>query len=216
MRAFLLPLLLTVGACAAPPASEPPPPALPEAPPRGEPLERPAFDAAAWLEAVAVAETGADREALASDLLGPADWRAACGEDDPTAEGRGEIRLAPVAEDRVLAEVTCERLPLGRAFALVDLEPGRHPRLVRAFGIDDGGLPTADASAGFFGVPSYPPDGGPGFEVLTPAASGSGCGLWVRYRLRPDGGAAVVRVRAYENCAAPRPAEDWPETYAPD
>ena len=215
----LLPLLVLVGACAGPPETsepQPGPPAVPEGAPEPEPISEPTFNTAAWVAAVAAAEAEAELVELSAALLDAVDWRTACGEDDPTPEGRGVVRLVPVAGERVLADVTCQRLPPGRVFGLVDLEPGRMPRLVRAFGIGDDGLPTDEPVAGFYGVPTYAPDGGTRFELLTPAASGSGCGLFVRYRLRDDGGAAIELVRTYEDCAAPRPVEDWPVTYAPD
>jgi len=222
MRPLLIAAALLLGACAAPAPADPVPPADPEPPaepapaepaPQGDPIEEPVFGTAGWLAAVAAATTEAERAVLSATLLDAVDWRSACGEDDPTTDGRGDVALHPVAGARVLADVTCQRLGAGRVFALVDLEPGRAPRLVRAFGISDAGRPTGEPVAGFFGIPTYEPDGAGRFEVLTPRAPDRGCGLLVHYALDADGGATIEAVRLHDACDAPLPAADWPVTY---
>lgn len=216
MRSFCL-LLLTglLAACAAP-ASEPrmdPAPTDPADTPDGDPLATP-FDAAAWMEAVDAAETPAEQIALTNRLLGAVDWRTACGEDDPTAPGRGTVSLAHLDDRWSLAAVTCQTFAYQSLFALVDARGGRPPRLVRALGVNEAGQPTADTTNSFFGLLSHDRDASPSrFHILTKSAGHGGCGTEVRYRLLPDGGAAIERVRAYAVCDTPRPPDEWPITY---
>lgn len=207
MRVLLASLLLA--ACASPTPDADPSTDAPSA----EPLNETAFDAATWIEDVRAAETDAQRIALSSRLLDAVDWRTACGEDDPTAPRRGVVELRDIGDDRTLAEITCQAGAYQSAFALVDADAGRPPRLVRAFGIDEDGQPTADTTASFFGVliTSGEPPGA--FEILTKSAGHGGCGLQTQYRLRTDGGAEIAYVRAYDDCDEPVAPEEWPVTY---
>ncbi len=206
----LLPFLLALAACASPtPATDAPPQGAPEA----EPIDEAAFDAAAWIADVRAATTDAERIALSGRLLDAVDWRTACGEDDPTSPRRGYVQLHDVSAHQTLAEITCHAGATQSTFALVDAGAGRPPRLVRAFGIGEEGRPTADTTASFFGIPSTSGEPPGAFEVLTKSAAHGGCGLDVHYRLRPDGGARITSVRAYEDCDAPVPPAEWPVTY---
>ena len=225
-----IPLLALVAACAAPEPADPGP-AGPEAPgatadrtdgappadtastPDSAPLSTP-FDAAVWMASVEAAETDAERIALSGRLLDAVDWRTACGEDDPTAPGRGLVRLLHLDARNALAEVTCQRGAYQSTFALVDARAGRPPRLVRALGVDEYGRVVPDTTASFFGVLSHDPATAPSrFDVLTKSAGHGGCGTDARYRLLPDGGAAVERVLAHPDCDAPLPPAEWPESY---
>ena len=212
-----LPVLLLLGACAAPEPRVPdaPPTATPAATPDAEPIVgEPAFDALAWMEAVETAQTEAEQIALTDQLLDAVDWRTACGEDDPTAAGRGTLSLAHLDDEWSLAAITCQRGAYQTTFALVDARGGRPPRLVRALGVAEAGQPTADTTASFFGLLSHDRATRPSrFDILTKGAGHGGCGLDVRYRLRLDGGAAIQRVRAHPDCDDPQVPEDWPVTY---
>ena len=215
MRAALTAGLVALAACAAPAADE----ASAEAPPDtsetpdAEPLSTP-FDAEAWMAAVEAAETADGRVALSERLLDAVDWRTACGEDDPTAPGRGEVRLVYLDARNALAEVVCQRFADQAAFALVDARAGRPPRLVRSFGVSEAGEVSDDTTASFYGLLTHDPDTAPTrFDILTKDAGHGGCGTDVRYRLLEDGGAAVERVRAYADCDAPAAPEAWPVTY---
>jgi len=218
---LLLPALLLLAACTAP-ASDPDTPA--DAPaqagpdttasPGAETIEEPGFDAVAWIASVEAAETDAERVALSAQLLDAIDWRVACGEDDPTAEGRGVVRLVRLAPDEVLAEITCQRFAYQSTFALIDAEAGKPPRLVRALGVTEEGRVVADTTASFFGLLAHDSDGeADRFSILTKSAGHGGCGTEADYRLRPDGGASVVEVRAHPDCDDPLPPEDWPVSY---
>ena len=216
MRPLLLALLL-VFACASP-APEAPAPATDAAPaetPSGEPIEEPAFSAAAWIASVRAAETDAERVALSERLLDAVDWRTACGEDDPTAPGRGLVQLhdAGGPGGRVLAEVTCQTAAYQSAFALVDAGAGRPPVLVRSVTVTDEGRPTNNETLSFFGLVSVPPGPEERFAVLTKGAGHGGCGTDVRYRVLPDGGAEITEVRAHADCDAPLAPDAWPVTY---
>lgn len=224
MRALLaLALVGAAGlaACTQPEPADPPPagtPAAdPSAAPDAEPISTP-FDAAVWMASVESAETDEERIALSARLLDAVDWRTACGEDDPTAPGRGIVRLLHL--DRApggpaLAEITCSRAAYQSTFALVDARAGRPPRLVRALGVTEAGTVTADTTASFFGVASHDAAGAPGrFDVATKSAGHGGCGTLVRYRLRADGGASIEEVRAHTDCGAPLAPEAWPVTFA--
>ena len=206
MRA--LPLLFVLAAC-----SVPTPPDDVDTP-DAKPIDASAFDAQAWIDAVQAATTPAEQIALSERLLDAVDWRVACGEDDPTAPGRGTVAIADLDDPWALAAVTCQRFEHQSAFALVDARGGRPPRLVRAFGVSEEGRPTADTTASFFGVLSHDRGAAPSrFDILTKDAGHGGCGLDVRYRLRPDGGAAIERVRAHPDCDEPRPPQEWEVTY---
>ena len=208
----LLPALLLLGACATPEPAAPDAP--PAATPDARPIDAPAFDAAAWLAAADTAATEAGQVALTAQLLDAVDWRTACGEDDPTAPGRGTMALAHLNEAWSLAAITCQRFAAQSTFALVDARRGRPPRLVRALGVAEAGRPTADTTASFFGLLSHDRASRPSrFDVLTRGAGHGGCGTDVRYRLRPDGGAEIERVRAHADCADPLAPDDWPVTY---
>ena len=77
------------------------------------------------------------------------------------------------------------------------------------------GTVTADTTTSFFGVVYHDPEARPGrFDVATKSAGHGGCGTLVRYRLRPDGGAAIEEIRAHTDCNAPLPSEEWPVTYS--
>ena len=221
----LLPALLLLGACAAPdPADDRAMPAdttaaEPDttASPGSEPIEEPGFDAVAWVADVEAAETDAERVALSARLLDAVDWRTACGEDDPTAPGRGVVHLAHLSATASLAEITCQRFAYQNTFALVDAHAGRPPHLVRALGVTEAGTVTPDTTASFFGVLSHDPEAAPErFTILTKTAGHGGCGTDVTYSLRPDGGASVVEVRAHGDCDDPLPPEAWPITYPTD
>lgn len=211
LPALLLGAALLVAACASPAPDTTPAPAAP-APPAADTLDAP-FDAVAWIASVRAAETAAERVALSELLLDAVDWRTACGEDDPTAPQRGLVQLHDIGDDRTLAEITCQAGAYQSTFALVDADAGRPPILVRAFGIDEGGTPSADTTASFYGVLStagLPPSQ---FEILTLSAGHGGCGIDARYRLRPDGGADILVVRASDDCDDPAAPEEWPVTY---
>lgn len=221
---FLLPTLLLLAACTAPdpgpngPAA--PADTLAEAEPDttasagAETIVEPGFDSVAWTAAVRDAETDAQRVALSAELLDAVDWRVACGEDDPTAEGRGVVRLVGLSANESLAEITCQRFAYQSTFALVDAEAGKPPRLVRALGVTERGTVTADTTASFFGLLAHDPDADPDrFSILTKSAGHGGCGTEADYRLRPDGGASIVEVRAHLDCDDPVPPEDWPVSY---
>ncbi len=214
MRLLLLALVL--GACAAPdPATSPAEP-TPDATdtPDAEPIAEPGFDAAAWMDAVEVATTDAERVALSARLLDAVDWRTACGEDDPTATDRGVVRLLHLSPTESLAEITCQRFATQSTFALVDARAGRPPRLIRALGVLEDGALSADTTASFFGVLSHDPATAPSqFDVLTTGADHGGCGTDARYRLLADGGAAVETIRAHADCDEPRAPETWPLVY---
>ena len=202
----LVPALLLLGACA---------PTAPDAPtPDGNPIEEPPFDAEAWIAAAETAETPAEQVALSSALLDAVDWRAACGEDDPTAPGRGTLAIVHLDDERSLAAITCQRYAYQSAFALVDARGGRPPRLVRALGVTEGGDVTDEVAASFFGLLTHDRAAAPSqFNVLTKSAGHGGCGLDVRYRLLRDGGAEIERVRAHADCDAPLAPAEWPVTY---
>ncbi len=211
----LLPALLLLAACASPGTRTSPAPTAPAATPDAEPIEAPAFDAEAWTAAADTATTEASQIALAAQLLDAVDWRTACGEDDPTAPGRGTLTLAHLDDVWSLAAITCQRFATQSTFALVDARGGRPPRLVRALGVGGDGRPTADTTASFYGTLSHDRSLRPGrFDVQTKGAGHGGCGTDVRYRLRPDGGAEIERVRAHHDCAAPLAPGEWPVTYA--
>ena len=215
---LLLPALFLLGACApsAPetPAPQAPPTATPAATPDAEPIDEPAFDAQAWIAAVDTAATEAGQIALSGQLLDAVDWRTACGEDDPTAPGRGTLALVHLDDRWSLAAVTCQRYATQSAFALVDARGGRPPRLVRALSVAEDGRPTADTTASFFGTLRHDRDARPSrFDVLTKGAGHGGCGTDAHYRLLPDGGAAIVTVRAHGDCDEPRPPAEWPVTF---
>lgn len=219
-----LPLLLLLAACAAP---DPGPgagdaPADPTAEaepdttlsPGAETIEAPGFDSAAWVDAVREAETDAQRVALSAQLLDAVDWRVACGEDDPTAEGRGVVRLVGLSANESLAEITCQRFPYQATFALVNAEAGKPPQLVRALGVTEHGRVVADTTASFFGLLTHDHAAEPDrFSILTKSAGHGGCGTEADYRLRPDGGASIVEVRAHPSCDAPLPPEEWPVSF---
>ena len=210
----LLPLLLLLAACAAPAPPGAAPSDSPGETPDAEPIDAPAFDAQAWIDAVDAADTPAEQIALSERLLDAVDWRTACGEDDPTAPGRGTVTIAHLDDPWSLAAVTCQAYAYQSAFALVDARGGRPPRLVRALGVSEGGRPTADTTASFFGVLSHDRNTAPSrFDILTKSAGHGGCGLDVRYRLQSDGGAAIERVRVHDDCDAPLAPEDWEVTY---
>ena len=212
----LFPLVLLLAACASPAPSDAGPAEPPDraTTPDAEPIDEPAFDAQAWMDAVEAADTPAEQIALSERLLDAIDWRTACGEDDPTAPGRGTVALVHLDDERSLAAVTCQAYATQSAFALVDARGGRPPRLVRALGVSEAGQPTADTTASFFGVLSNDRDAAPSrFDILTKSAGHGGCGLDVRYRLLRDGGAAIERVRAHADCDDPLAPEDWPVTY---
>lgn len=221
MRFF--PLLLLLAACAAPaPETESPDSAILPSDttaetPDAEPIAAPPFDAQAWIRAADAAETPGEQIALTERLLDAVDWRTACGEDDPTAPGRGTLFFAHLDDRWSLAAITCQAYDHQSAFALVDARGGRPPRLVRALGVDEEGTPTADTTASFFGVMTHDRNTAPSrFDVLTKNAGHGGCGVDVRYRLRADGGAAIERVRALPSCDDPRAPETWPVTYTRD
>ena len=208
-----LPLLLLLAACAAPA-----PPTLDgtdaEDTPSARPIDEPAFDAEAWIKAVEAADTPAEQIVLSERLLDAVDWRTASGEDDPTAPRRGTVRIVHLDDPWSLAAVTCQAYETQSAFALVDARGGRPPRLVRALGVSESGQPTADTTASFFGVLSHDRNTATNrFDILTKSADHGGCGLDVRYRLLPDGGAAIERVRVHDDCEDPTTPEDWPVTY---
>ena len=218
----LLPALLLLAACTAPDSARPggtPSDTTAAAPdttasPGAEPIEEPGFDSVAWVVAVREAETDAQRVALSAELLDAVDWRVACGEDDPTAEGRGVVRLVGLSANESLAEITCQRFAYQTTFALVDAEAGKPPRLVRALGVTEHGSVTPDTTASFFGVLTHDRQGDPDrFSVLTKSAGHGGCGTEADYRLRPDGGASVVEVRAHLDCDDPTPSDAWPVSY---
>ena len=220
----LLPALLLIAACAAPDPSDgevPVDTTRTEAAaidtsgsPDAEPIEEPGFDAAAWIALVEATESEAELVALSSQLLDAVDWRVACGEDDPTATGRGVVRLVRLAPTSVLAEITCQRFETQSTFALVDAEAGKPPRLVRALGVTDRGTVVADTTASFFGTLMPPTTNDEDrFSILTLSADEGGCGTDAAYRLRPNGGASVVEVRAHTDCDAPLPTEEWPVSY---
>lgn len=201
--------LLLVAACAAPPSpTEAGEPETPEA----APIETPGFDAATWLAEVRAAETEAERVALSAALLDAVDWRTACGEDDPTAPGRGDVQLIALGEEDPLVEIVCQRFAYQATFALVDVRPDEIPRLVRALGVLEDGTLSADTTASFFGALVASPEPGR-FGVVTKSAGHGGCGTDATYRLLATGGAAVERVRAHADCDAPLSPEDWPVTY---
>ena len=212
---LLLPALVLLGACApsapdAPLAESQAPAATPDA----EPIAEPAFDAAAWMAAADTAEAEATQIALTGQLLDAVDWRTACGEDDPTAPGRGTFVLVHLDDQWSLAAITCQQYATQSAFALVDARGGRPPRLVRALGVTEEGQPTAEPTASFFGLLSHDRDARPSqFDILTKGAGHGGCGTDTRYRLLPDGGAEIESVRAHADCDAPLPPEEWPVTY---
>ena len=215
MRLFF-PVLMAFGACAAPAPETSPAPsqAPPAATPDAKPIEAPAFDAVAWMAAADTAETEASQIALTEHLLGAVDWRTACGEDDPTAPGRGTFALAHLDDQWSLAAITCQWYATQSAFALVDAKGGRPPRLVRALGVTEDGQPTADTTASFFGTLSHDRGARPSrFDILTKGAGHGGCGTDTRYRLLPDGGAQIEAVRAYADCDSPAPPEEWPVTF---
>ena len=211
MRTLLYTLLL-LGACAAPPS--PTEAGGPEAEtPEAAPIAVQGFDAATWLAEVRAAETEAERVALSSALLDAVDWRTACGEDDPTATGRGDIRLLALGEEDPLVEVVCQRFAYQATFALVDVRPDETPRLVRALGVLEDGTLSADTTASFFGALVASPAPGR-FGVVTKSAGHGGCGTDATYRLLATGGAEVERVRAHTACDAALSPEDWPVTYS--
>ncbi len=222
----VLPLLLVLAACTAPapdvpsadaPSADSPAAEAPAATPDAEALESPPFDPQEWMRAVDAAETEAEQIALTDRLLDAVDWRTACGEDDPTAPGRGTLALAHLDDTWSLAAITCQEFPLQSTFALVDARGGRPPRLVRALGVDEDGVPTADTTASFFGVLSHDRDTAPSrFRILTRGAEHDGCGIDVRYQLQADGGAQIEHVRARADCDDPRPPDAWPVTFARD
>ena len=221
LRPALL-LAAVLGACTAPdpaPSGGAPSDTTAAAPdtaasPGAEPIDEPGFDSAAWVRAVGEAETDAQRVALSAELLDAVDWRTACGEDDPTAEGRGVVRLVGLSANESLAEITCQRFAYQSTFALVDAEAGKPPRLVRALGVTEHGAVTPDTTASFFGLLTHDRTGDPDrFSVLTKSAGHGGCGTEADYRLRPDGGASVVEVRAHLECDDPIPPADWPVSY---
>ena len=218
MRPFL-PALLLLGACAAPvPDVSDAAPARPQAPPAAtpdaEPIEAPAFDAVAWMAAADTVSTEAGQIALTERLLGAVDWRTACGEDDPTAPGRGTFALVHLDDQWSLAAITCQQYATQSAFALVDAKSGRPPRLVRALGVTEDGQVTADTTASFFGTLSHDRDARPSqFDVMTKSAGHGGCGTDARYRLLPDGGAQIEAVRAHGDCDAPLAPDAWPVTF---
>ena len=206
MRALFA--LLLLGACA---------PTAPDAPaptPDGAPIDELAFDADAWIAAAEAADTPAEQVALSAQLLDAVDWRAACGEDDPTAPGRGTLAIVHLDDVRSLAAITCQRFAYQSAFALVDARGGRPPRLVRSLGVTEVGRVTDEVAASYFGLLSHDRAAAPSqFSVLAKSAGHGGCGTDVRYRLLSDGGAEVEAVRAHPDCSAPLPPADWPQTY---
>ncbi len=209
-----LPLLLLLAACAAPAPPVPDGSATAEETPDALPIDEPAFDVQGWIDAVEAADTPAKQIALSERLLDAVDWRTACGEDDPTAPGRGTVRIAHLDDPWSLAAITCHAYETQSAFALVDARGGRPPRLVRALGVSEDGQPAADTTASFFGVFSHDRNTAPSrFDILTKSAPHGGCGLDVRYKLLPDGGAAIERVRVHDDCGDPTAPEDWPVTY---
>lgn len=217
MRAFL-PALLLLGACAAPSPADPTDPARPAASaptPAAEPIDEPAaFDALGWMAAAEAAETEAEQVAVSARLLDAVDWRGACGEDDPTAPGRGTLSIVHLSERQSLAAVTCQQYATQNAFALVDARAGRPLRLVRALAVGDDGRPTGETTASFFGALSHDRAQAPSrFDVVTKAAGHGGCGTAVRYRLLADGGAEIESVRAHPDCDDARAPETWPQTY---
>lgn len=223
MRA-LLPALLLLAACAAPDPSDgevavdttqaEAVPVDTSGSPDAEPIQEPGFDAAAWIASVEATESEAELVALSSQLLDAVDWRVACGEDDPTAEGRGVVRLVRLATDEVLAEITCQRFAYQSTFALVDAEAGKPPQLVRALGVTERGTVVADTTASFFGTLMHSPStDADRFTIVTKSAGHGGCGTDATYRLRPNGGASVVEARAHTDCDDPLPLEEWPVTY---
>lgn len=215
----LLAALVALAACTTPattPAS--PSEAAPADPPPGERIREPGFDAAAWVAAVRAAGTDAERVELSERLLDAVDWRTACGEDDPTAPGRGLVQVHDTGGPggRVLAEVTCQRRAYQSVFALVDAGAGRPPVLVRSVTVTDEGEPTDNETPSFFGFVSVADGPAETFDVLTKSAGHGGCGTDVRYRILPDGGAEPVEVRAHGDCDDPLAPEAWPVTYRAD
>ena len=213
----LLPALLLLGACAAPAPADPAAPtdAASAPTPDARPIDEPeAFDALGWLAAAEAAETEAEQVAVSSQLLDAVDWRGACGEDDPTAPGRGTLAIVHLGDRRSLAAVTCQEFALQPAFALVDARAGRPLRLVRALAVGEDGRPSGETSANFFGVLSHDRDQAPGqFSVVALAADHGGCGTAVDYRLLADGGAEVEAVRHHDDCDDARAPDAWPQTY---
>ncbi|WP_420454224.1 hypothetical protein [Rubrivirga sp.] len=211
MRVLLLALVL--GACAAPDPAATAEPGVADTP-DAEPISEPGFNAEAWMEAVEAATNDPDRVVLSAQLLDAVDWRTACGEDDPTAEGRGVVRLLHLSPTESLAEITCQRFDRQSTFALVDARAGRPPRLIRALGVLEDGTLSADTTASFFGVVSHDPATAPSrFDVLTTSAGHGGCGTDTHYRLLAGGGAAVEQIRAHDDCDEPLAPEDWPVVY---
>ncbi|WP_412063669.1 hypothetical protein [Rubrivirga sp. IMCC45206] len=204
-------LALVLGACASPETT--PADARPEAPaeaPPGEPVAAPDFDTAAWIAAVEAAPDDTALVSLSETLLGALDWRAACGEDDPTVPRRGIVQIHRLGAEAI-AEVTCQAFAYQSVFAVVDLS-GATPRLVRARIVGEDGRPSADVTESFLGVLS-PGDAPRTFAVLTKSAGHGGCGTDVRYRLRPDGSAAIATTRAYADCDDALAPEAWPVTF---
>ena len=193
------------------------PSGAPAATPDAEDLDAPPFDPLEWMREVDAAETPAEQIALTDRLLDAVDWRTACGEDDPTAPGRGTLYLAHLDDTRSLAAITCQMYAYQSTFALVDARGGRPPRLVRALGVDEAGQPTADTTASFFGVLTHDRDTAPSrFDILTKSAGHGGCGVNVRYQLLPSGGASIERVWAHTECDEPSTPDTWPLTYERD
>ena len=207
MRALVFATALCLAGCASPPASGP------TETPDGEIIDEPRFDPAAWTAAVEAAETPAELVSLSEALLDAVDWRTACGEDDPTAPGRGILQLHDLKDDRTLAEITCQTRASQSSFALVDVDAGHPPRLVQSLGVSEAGEPTEEETSSFYGIVSTAGEPPGAFEVLTKSAGHGGCGLDVQYRVLDDGGAEIVRVRAHDDCDAPKPPADWPVTY---
>ncbi|WP_412067125.1 hypothetical protein [Rubrivirga sp. IMCC43871] len=200
-------LAFALGACASPGPDAAPPST--DAPP-GEPVATPDFDTAAWVAAVEAAPDDAALVALSESLLGALDWRTACGEDDPTAPRRGVVQIHRLGADAI-AEVTCQAFAYQSVFAVVDLS-GATPRLVRARLVGEDGRPSADVTESFLGIVSAGEAPGT-FAVLTKSAGHGGCGTDVRYRLRPDGSAAIAETRAHAGCDAPLAPASWPVTF---
>lgn len=202
----LLPALLLLAACAAPASG-------PGDTPDGALLDTP-FDAEAWMAAVEIAESPREQITLTEALLDAVDWRTACGEDDPTAPGRGTLALAHIGATQSLAAVTCQQFAYQSTFALVDARAGKPPRLVRSLVVSEDGMPTEETADSYFGVLSHDSERAPDrFDVFTKGAGHGGCGQEVRYRLLPDSGAAIERVRHYDDCRVPLARDAWPVTY---
>ena len=214
MRLLLIAALLGLGACATPDPTATPDPETPDADvtPDGEEISEPFFDSEAWIAEVEATDDPGLLTSLSADLLDAVDWRTACGEDDPTATGRGLVQIHHLDADVALAEITCQQFAYQSTFALVDARSGRPPRLIRSLGVTEAGEVATDTTASFFGLVTPADDDPPRFDVLTKSAGHGGCGTETRYALQPDGGAAILRIRAHADCDAPLAPEAWPVT----